>query len=70
MALTQEWNQLIQGKLPPKLKDPGSFTIQFNIGDYFYGRALCDLKESINLDPLSIFKKLGIGASKPITITL
>ncbi|XP_058753984.1 uncharacterized protein LOC131627167 [Vicia villosa] len=34
-ALTQECSQLVQGKLPPKLKDPGSFTIPCNIGESF-----------------------------------
>lgn len=61
VALTQECSQLVQGKLPPKLKDPGSFTIPCNIGETFCGKALCDLGASINLMPLSIFKKLGIG---------
>ncbi|XP_058725984.1 uncharacterized protein LOC131597296 [Vicia villosa] len=69
IALTQECNQLVQGKLPPKLKDPGSFTIPCNIGETFYGKALCDLGVSINLMPLSLFKKLGIGIAKPTTIT-
>lgn len=43
LALTQECNQLMLGKLPPKLKDPGSFPIPCNIGDSFCGRAFCDL---------------------------
>lgn len=70
VALTQECSQLVQGKLPPKLKDPGSFTIPFTIGDTFFGKELCDLGASINLMSLSIFKKHGIGAGRPITITL
>lgn len=61
VALTQECNQLVQGKFPQKLKDPESFTIPCTIGNSFYGRVLCDLGVSINLMPLSIFKKLGIG---------
>lgn len=60
----------MQGKLPPKLKDPGSFTIPCNIGETLCGKALCDLVASINLMPLSIFKKLGIGEVRPTTITL
>ncbi|XP_058746297.1 uncharacterized protein LOC131619190 [Vicia villosa] len=61
---------LPKGKLPPKLKDPESFTIPCYIGDTFCGKALCDLGASINLIPLSIFKKLGIGDVTPTTITL
>ncbi|XP_060972264.1 uncharacterized protein LOC115717683 [Cannabis sativa] len=34
------------------------------------GRALCDLGASINLMPMSIFKKLGIGEARPTTVTL
>ena len=32
--------------------------------------ALCDLGASINLMPLFLFKKLGLGEVKPTTITL
>ncbi|MCI24086.1 hypothetical protein A2U01_0045269, partial [Trifolium medium] len=60
VALTQECSQMVQGKLPPKLKDPGTFTIPCTIGNVYVGRALCDHGASINLMPLSIFKKLGI----------
>lgn len=70
MALTQECNQLVEGKLPPKLKDPVIFTVPCNIGDSFCGRAISDLGESINIMPLSIFKKLSIGEARSTTITL
>lgn len=33
-------------------------------------QAMCDLGVSINLMPLSIFKKLGIGEVMPTTVTL
>jgi len=33
-------------------------------------KALCDLGASINMMPLSIFKRLGIGEVKPTMITL
>lgn len=70
VALTQECNHLVLGTLPPKLKDPSSFTIPCNIGEIFCGRSLCDLGACINLMPLSIFNKLGIGVARPTTITL
>ncbi|XP_050916647.1 uncharacterized protein LOC127131782 [Lathyrus oleraceus] len=70
VALTQECSQLVQGILPQKLKGPGSFTILCTIGESLCGRALCDLGASINLMPLSLFKKLGIGAARPTTMTL
>ncbi|KAA3487889.1 Integrase, catalytic core [Gossypium australe] len=40
-------------KLPPKSKDLESFTIPCNIGESYYGKALCDLGSSINLMPTS-----------------
>ncbi|KEH25841.1 hypothetical protein MTR_6g035050 [Medicago truncatula] len=42
-------------ELPPKLKDPGAFTIPCSIGPVDIGRALCDLGESINLIPVASF---------------
>ncbi|KAA3484154.1 Integrase, catalytic core [Gossypium australe] len=35
-----------------------------------YGRALCDLRASVNLMPMSIFKTLGIGKARPTIVTL
>ena len=63
-------NVHLQKKLPPKLKDPGSFTIQCSIGNSIFEKALCDLGASINPMPLSIFKKLDLGEARSTTITL
>ncbi|KAJ9547944.1 LOW QUALITY PROTEIN: hypothetical protein OSB04_020487 [Centaurea solstitialis] len=70
VALTKECSALLTNKIPQKLKDPGSFTIPCSIGGKEVGHALCDLGASINLMPLSIFKKLGIGEARPTTVTL
>jgi len=70
VALTEECSAIIQRKLPPKLKDPGSFTIPCSIGNLCIDKALCDLGASINLMPLSIFRRLGLGDAKPTTVTL
>nr|XP_009777931.1 PREDICTED: uncharacterized protein LOC104227388 [Nicotiana sylvestris] len=70
VALTEECSARVQSKLPPKLKDPGSFTIPLSLGKQEVGRALCDLGASINLMPSSLFKQLGLGALRPTTITL
>ncbi|XP_062086086.1 uncharacterized protein LOC133792186 [Humulus lupulus] len=61
---------MLKSKIPPKLRDPGIFTIPCSIGGRDVGRALCDLGASINLMPMSIFKKLGIGEARPTTVTL
>ena len=68
--LTEECSAILQRKLPHKLKDPGSFTIPCTIGNAIFERALCDLGASINLMPLSIFKRLGLGEARPTTVTL
>jgi len=61
IALSENCSAILQRKLPPKLKDPGAFTIPCTIGKVNVGRALCDLGASINLMPLSMMKKLGCG---------
>ncbi|KAL5576649.1 hypothetical protein UlMin_018348 [Ulmus minor] len=70
VALTKEYSLLLQTKIPPKLKDPSSFTIPCSIRNTYCGRALCDLGASINLMPISVFKQLGIGDARPTTVTL
>ncbi|XP_009770567.1 uncharacterized protein [Nicotiana sylvestris] len=70
VALTEECTSRVQNKLPQKLKDPGSFTIPVQIGNIDVGHVLCDLGESINLMPLSLFKQLGLGAPRPTTVML
>ena len=61
--LTEESSAILQRKLPPKLKDPGSFTIPCTTGKSYFDRALCDLGASINLMPLC-FQEIGSWRSK------
>ena len=68
--LTEECSAILQRKLPQKFKDLGSFTIPCTIGNTIFERALCDLGAGINLMPLSIFKRLGLGEARPTTVTL
>lgn len=70
VMLTEESSAMIQKKLPPKLKDPGSFTVPCSIGNCYFKKALCDLGASINLMPLSVFRNLGLGEAKATTVTL
>ena len=53
VALSEECSAVLQKKLPPKLRDPGSFTIPCTIESIEEMKALCDLGASINLMPLS-----------------
>ncbi|XP_073041875.1 uncharacterized protein [Primulina eburnea] len=70
VKLSEECSAILQNKLPPKLKDPGSFSIPCTIGNSNFNKALCDLGASINLMPYSCFEKLKIGEVKPTTISL
>ena len=64
VALTKECSSRIQNRLPEKLKDSGSFTVQITIGQCVHARGLYDLGASINLMPLLLYQKLGLGSPK------
>lgn len=70
VALAEECRAILQKKLPPKWRDMGSFTIPYTIGLIEGMNALCDLGASINLIPLSVFRKLQLREAKPTTVTL
>jgi len=70
IALSENCSNILQRKLPPKLKDPEAFTIPYTIGKVSVGRALYDSKASINLMPLSMMRKLECGEPKPTRMTL
>ncbi|KAA0067140.1 uncharacterized protein E5676_scaffold598G00110 [Cucumis melo var. makuwa] len=70
VALTQAINDAFKNGVPEKMVDPRSFPIPYTIGSMDLGRALCDLKASINLMPLFIFKKLWIGKVQPTQMAL
>ena len=63
--LIAECSTIIQNNMPPKLKDPGSFSIPCVIGKFVIDKALCDLGASISLVPLSICKRLNMGELRP-----
>ncbi|XP_061339550.1 uncharacterized protein LOC133286182 [Gastrolobium bilobum] len=48
VTLTEECSAILQKNLPPKLKDPGSFSIPCTIGKMTIEKVLCDLGASIN----------------------
>ncbi|XP_040955959.1 uncharacterized protein [Gossypium hirsutum] len=54
ITFNEECSAVVSRRVPPKLKDPNSFTIPIEIGGVSFGKALCDLGASINLMPLSI----------------
>ncbi|XP_074306446.1 uncharacterized protein LOC141641692 [Silene latifolia] len=60
IAFTAECSALLQNKSPPKLADPGSFSISCFIGIHTIDNALCDLGASISVLPLSLAQKIGL----------
>ncbi|XP_009600220.1 uncharacterized protein [Nicotiana tomentosiformis] len=63
---------ILQNKIPQKCGDPGSFTIPCSLGSENFDKAPCDLGASINLMPLSVFRKLEgeLGVIKLIPVSL
>ena len=70
VAFAEECSALLQKKSPPKLKDPGSFSIPCHIGNLMIDNSLCDLGASVSVMPLSVCSKLNMGKLKATNITL
>ncbi|KAK4708769.1 hypothetical protein R3W88_029694 [Solanum pinnatisectum] len=66
----QHCSAIATRSLVQKKEDPGAFTIPCTIGLLHFAKALCDLGVSINLIPLPIYKKLGLGTPKPTALQL
>ena len=69
IALSRESSAVIK-KLPPKLRGLGSFAIPCVIESETIDKAMCDLGARVNLFPLSLYKRMGIGELKPTEMTL
>ena len=70
MSQTTTFSVAIQKSLPEKMQDPCSFTIPCKIRNSDMGKALCHSSVSINLIPLSVVKRLGLGELTPTAMTL
>ena len=70
LMLTTKCSALFQNNMPPKLKDPGSFSISCVIGKFVIDRDLWDLGASVSLIPLSICEKLKLGELRPMRMSL
>lgn len=66
----QHCSAIATRSLVQKKENRGEFTISCTIGALHFAIALCDLGAYINLMPLFVFKKLGLGAPKPTTMSL
>ncbi|GJX60491.1 reverse transcriptase domain-containing protein [Tanacetum coccineum] len=70
VTMNERCSAVLLNKLPPKEKDPGSFTIPCDIGNLHINNALSDLGASISLMPYTMYEKLGLREAKPTRISL
>nr|GEY53746.1 reverse transcriptase domain-containing protein [Tanacetum cinerariifolium] len=70
VLLNENCSAMLLKKLPEKLRDPGKFLIPYDFPAMEVCHALADLGESINLMPLSIWKKLSLPELTPTRMTL
>nr|GEX17215.1 reverse transcriptase domain-containing protein [Tanacetum cinerariifolium] len=70
IPLNENCSTMLLKKLPKKLGDPGKFLIQCDFPGMDVCHALADLGASINIMPLSIWKKLSLPELTPTTMTL
>ncbi|GKB78756.1 reverse transcriptase domain-containing protein [Tanacetum coccineum] len=68
--LNEYCSAVILNKLPEKLRDPGKFLIPCDFPGMDECLALADLGASINLMPLSVWKKLSLPELTPTCMTL
>ncbi|GJW01958.1 reverse transcriptase domain-containing protein [Tanacetum coccineum] len=70
IPLNENCSAMLLKKLPEKLEDPGKFLIPCDFPRMNVCHALADLGASINLMPLSIWKKLSLPELTPTRMTL
>ncbi|XP_019246553.1 PREDICTED: uncharacterized protein LOC109226214 [Nicotiana attenuata] len=70
VTLTHTCNAVLTRPMAQKMPDPGSFTIPCTIGSYAFANELYDVGANINLMPLEIYTKLGIGRARPTSMLL
>jgi len=68
MPIGQACSSFLQS--PVKLQDPGDFSIPYRIGDVQIQGALCDLRASVSLMPLSLYRRLKLLDLTPTTISI
>ncbi|GJZ59245.1 reverse transcriptase domain-containing protein [Tanacetum coccineum] len=69
-SLNENCSAVLLKKLPEKLGDPGKFLIPCDFPELDECLALADLGASINLMPLSVWKKLSLPELTPTRMTL
>ena len=70
ISMAQNVSSLIKQNLPPKCKDPGTFTIPCKIGTSRFDQAMLDLGASINVMPMSVYTSLRLGPLKETGVVI
>ena len=70
VSVGENVSAVLQQKLPPKYKDPGSFTIPCIIGNTHFNKVMLDLRASINVMPLYIYDSLHLGPLRKIDVVI
>ncbi|GKE59241.1 uncharacterized mitochondrial protein-like protein [Tanacetum coccineum] len=64
-TMNSHCSTILDDALPPKEKDPGSFTLPCYINNMSFNKALADLGASVSVMPYSTFTNLGLGKLAP-----
>ncbi|XP_078176374.1 uncharacterized protein LOC144569775 [Carex rostrata] len=70
VKLVEQCSAILSSVLPPKLEDPGKFSIPCTIENATIKKTLCDLGASVSLMPRTIFERMGVGELRPTGMTL
>nr|XP_016490234.1 PREDICTED: uncharacterized protein LOC107810027 [Nicotiana tabacum] len=70
VTLTQICSAVVTRPVAENFSNIGSFTIPCTIGNFAFAKVLCNLGASINLMPRAIYKRLGIGRTRPMSMLL
>ncbi|XP_027362545.1 uncharacterized protein LOC113870144 [Abrus precatorius] len=70
VSMGRNVSAIIQPSIPPKCKDPGTFTIPCIIGSEQFNQAMLDLGALINVMPKSVYQSLHIGKLKPTEVVI
>ena len=70
LSVVENCSAIFQRKIPPKLKDTGSFVIPCSIGKIRFCKAMLDLGSSINVMPSSMYFSLNLGILKQTGIVI
>ena len=70
MYMGENFSTVLQKKLPPKLKNPGSFSIPYTIGNIRFEKVVLDLGASINIMSYSIYATMNLGALTETNIVI